>query len=131
MKSQRWSRLVSVLVFAVVLTAGGGARAQWGFLATSGCASVDQFGSGYGAFPGGPSVGYGPCGGGDCFGPSNFIGFPAPGYAASIGQRPLTANSVQTVSAAVTLLPGWSGSTHRIHRTNWVHSSVPRLAGRR
>ena len=31
MKSQRWSTLVSGLVFALVLTTAGSARAQWGF----------------------------------------------------------------------------------------------------
>ena len=36
MTSQRWSTLVSVLVFALVLATAGSARAQWGFPGTSG-----------------------------------------------------------------------------------------------
>ena len=130
MTSQRLSTLVSVLVFALVLTTGGSARAQWGFPGTSGFASVGQFGPGYGA-PAFSPVGYGPCGAGDCFGTSNFIGFPAPGYAASIGQRPLATTSFQTVSEAVTVLPGWSGSPHRIHRSNRAQPSAPRPVTRR
>ena len=34
MTSQRWSRLVSVLVFGLVLATAGSARAQWGFPGT-------------------------------------------------------------------------------------------------
>ena len=36
MTSQRWSTLVSVLVFALVLATAGSARAQWGFPGISG-----------------------------------------------------------------------------------------------
>ncbi len=130
MTSQRLSTLVSGLVFALVLTTGGSARGQWGFPGTSGFASVGQFGPGYGA-PGFSRVGYGPCGAGDCFGTSNFIGFPAPGYAASVGQRPLSTTSFQSVSEAFTLLPGWSGSPHRVHRPHQAQTSGPRPAIRR
>jgi hypothetical protein len=126
MTSQRWSTVVSALVFALVLATADSARAQWGHPGTSGFASINQFGPGYVDFPGISPVGYGPCGAGDCFGTSNFIGFPAPGYATSIGQTPLTTTSVQTVSEAITLLPGWSGSSHRAHRHSRAQTSVPR-----
>ena len=49
MTSQRWSTLVSVLVFALVLATAGSARAQWGFPGTSGYPAVSQFGPGYGS----------------------------------------------------------------------------------
>ena len=84
MTSQRWSTLVSGLLFALVLTTGDSARAQWGFSGTSGFASAGQFGLGYGAVPGISPIGYSPWGAGDWFGTSNFIGFPQPGYAESI-----------------------------------------------
>ena len=98
MTSQRWSTLVPGLVFALVLTTGDSTRAQWGYPGTSGFAAAGQFGLGYGAVPGISPVGYGPYGAGDFFGTSNFIGFPQPGYAESIGQWPLTTTSLQTVS---------------------------------
>jgi hypothetical protein len=131
MTSQHWSTVVSVLVFALVLATADSASAQWGYPGTSGFASFSQLGPGYAAFPGTSPVGDGPCGAGDCFGTSNFIGFPAFGYASSIGQRPLTNTSVQTVSEAVTLLPGWSGSSHRVHRRSRAQTSVPRPVTRR
>ena len=125
MRSQRWITLVSGLVFALVLATDGSARAQWGYPGTSGFAAAGQFGVGYGAFPGISPVGYGPCGAGDCFGTSNFIGFPQYGYAASIGQTPLTTSSFQTFSEIVTLVPAWSGSPHRVHRPNRAHPNAP------
>ena len=42
MTSQRWSRVVSVLVFGLVLATAGSARAQWGFPGTSVPASVSS-----------------------------------------------------------------------------------------
>jgi hypothetical protein len=131
MTSQRWSTLVSGLVFALVLTTGDSTRAQWGYPGTSGFAAAGQFGLGYGAVPGISPVGYGPYGAGDFFGTSNFIGFPQPGYAESIGQWPLTTTSFQTVSETVSLVPAWSGSPHRVHRRNRAQPSVPRAAIRR
>lgn len=130
MTSQRLSTLVSGLVFALLLTTGGSAQAQWGFPGTSGFASAGQFGPGFGA-PSFSPAGYGPCGAGDCFGTSNFIGFPAPVYAASVGQTRLTNTSFQTVSEAVTLLPAWSGSPHRVRLRSRAQTSVPRPVTRR
>ncbi len=129
MTSQRLSTLASVLVFALVLTTGGSARAQWGFPGAWGFASAGQFGPGFGA-PAFSPVGYGPCGAGDRFGTSNFIGFPAPGYAASIGQRPLATTSFHTVSEAVSVVPGWSDSGYRVHHRHRAQPSVPRGAAR-
>ena len=48
MTSQCWSRVVSVLVFGLVLATAGSARAQWGFPGVSVPASVSPFGVGYG-----------------------------------------------------------------------------------
>jgi hypothetical protein len=48
MTLQRWITMVSGLLFALVLTTGDSARAQWGFSGTSGFASAGQFGLGYG-----------------------------------------------------------------------------------
>jgi hypothetical protein len=131
MTLQCWSTVVSVLVFALVLATGESSSAQWGYPGTSGFASLGPVGPGYVGYPGISPVGDGPFGAGDCFGTSNFIGFPAFGYASSIGQRPITTTSVQTVSEAVTLLPGWSGSSHRVHRHSRAQTSVPRPVTRR
>jgi hypothetical protein len=147
MTSQRWSRLVSVLVFALVLATTGSARAQWGFPIASGNPAISEFGPGYGS---GAGYGFSPYGygafgaGGDLGlsnfvgfpflgsgGPSNFIGFPAPGYRLSTGQRPQTTASFQSVSSAVSLVPGWSGSGRRVHRRSQAQFSVPRAAIRR
>jgi hypothetical protein len=131
MTSLRWITIVSGLLFVLVLTTGDSARAQWGLSGTSGFASAGQFGLGYGAVPAISPVGYGPWGAGDWFGTSNFIGFPQPGYAESIGQWPLTTTSFQTVSETVSLVPAWSASPHRIHRRNRAQPRVPRAASRR
>ena len=83
MTSQRWSKLVSVFVFALVLGTAGSARAQWGFPGPWGYAPASQFGLGYGAVPGISPFGYGSFGAGGYVDSSNFIGFPMPGYAES------------------------------------------------
>ena len=45
MTSQRWSRPVSVLIFALVLATAGSAQAQWGFPAPPGArVDVSSFG---------------------------------------------------------------------------------------
>ena len=64
-------------------------------------------------------------------GTSNFVGFPAPGYARSIGRRPITTTSFESVSDAVTLVPSWNGSSHRVHRPRLAQPSIPRAAVRR
>ena len=133
MKSQRRSALVSGLVFALVLATGGSARAQWGFAGTSGSLAFGPFGLGYGGVQGVSSF---DCGAGSfgaagcCNGPSNFIGFPAFGYAASTGQRALTTTSYQSLSNTVSLVPGWSGSVHRVHRRFQAKAAAPRAVPR-
>jgi hypothetical protein len=117
MTSQRWSTFVSVLVFALVLATTGNARAQWGFPVYSGYSGASQFGLGYGAAQGFSPFGYGSFGATTSFGgPSNFVGFPLPGYSLSIGQRPQATASFQSVSNVVTLVPSWGGGTHRVRR---------------
>ncbi len=118
MTSRRWNTLVSVLVLALVLATAGSARAQWGFPGIYNQAGISQVGVPYGSWPayGGSPYGYGAFAGTGYAGPSNFIGFPQPGYSLSIGQRPLTTTSFQSVSDVVTLAPSWSGSAHRVHR---------------
>ena len=127
MTSQRWSRLVSVMAFALVMATAVSVRAQWGFPGISGS---PEFGLGYGPVQGITPFGYGSCGAGGCAGPSNFIGFPAPGYAQSLGQVPLTTTSFQSVAGPMTLLPGWSGSGYGAHRRQRPRPSVPRVANR-
>jgi len=133
MTSQRWCTLVSVLVFALVLATAGSARAQWGFPGTAGYSGVSQFGLGYGAVQGiSPfGYGYGSFGATGYGGLSNFVGFPFPGYAQSIGQTPLTTASFQSFASGVTLVPSWNGSAHRVHRPRPAQPSVPRAAPRR
>ena len=125
MTSQRWSKLVSVFVFALVLGTAGSARAQWGYPPAS------QFGLGYGAVPGISPFGYGAFGAGGYADSSNFIGFPMPGYAESLGQVPLTTTSFPSFSNTVTLVPGWGGSTHGVYRRHRVRPAVPRAANPR
>jgi hypothetical protein len=133
MTSQRWSRVVSVLVFGLVLVTAGSARAQWGFPGASVPASVSSFGVGYGtdAAYGISPFNYGSFPAAGFAGTSNFIGFPAPGYARSIGRRPITTTSFESVSDAVTLVPSWNGSSHRVHRPRLAQPSIPRAAVRR
>jgi hypothetical protein len=118
MKSQRWIMMIAVLVFAVVLGTGGSARAQWGFPGDFGSPGVSAFGLGHGVAPGfSPfNYGYGYFGATGFGGPSNFIGFPIPGYAAAVGLVPQTTTSFPAMSSAVTLVPGWGGSAHRVRR---------------
>ncbi len=131
MTSQRWSTLVSAVVFALVLTTAGSARAQWVYPGTSSYAPVSQYGFGYGALQGISPYGYGSFGAGGYVGSSNFVGFPFPGYAGSIGQTPLTTTSFQSVRDVVTLVPLWSGSGHRVHRRIRAQAGLPRAAIRR
>ena len=133
MKSQRWSTFVSGLVFALVLATGGSARAQWSFPGISGFPAVGPFGLGYGGVQGISSFDYGAGSfgaAGCCNGPSNFIGFPAHGYAASIGQSALTTASYQSLSDTVSLAPAWSGSVHRVHRRSQAQPIAPRAVKR-
>jgi hypothetical protein len=125
MASQRWSKLVSVFVFALVLGTAGSARAQWVFPGTWGYPPASQFGLGYGAVPGIWPFDSGSFGAGGYVGSSNFIGFPMPGYAQSIGQVPLTTTLFPSLSNTVTLVPGWSGSVHRARRR---HRARPGLS---
>ena len=131
MTSQRWSKLVSVFVFALVLGTAGSARAQWGYPGAWGYPPVSQFGLGYGAFPGISPYGDGSFGAGGYVGSSNFIGFPMPGYAESLGQVPLTTTSFPSLSEAVTLFPAGSGSGHRAYRPQRARPVVPRAANPR
>ena len=131
MTSQRWSKLISVLVFGLVLATADSAQAQWGFPGTWGYPAVSQFGLGYGAVPGISPFGYGSFGAGGYVSPSNFIGFPMPGYAQSLGEVPLTTTSFPSLSEAVTLFPAGSSSGHRAYRPQRARPVVPRAANPR
>jgi hypothetical protein len=105
--------LVSILVFALAMATAGPARAQWGFPGTSG-----PFGPGYGT---GTAYGISPFDygsfGGVYYGCLGGIGtFPLPGYGLSIGRRPQTTTSFQSVSDVITTVPGWSPAVHRVRR---------------
>jgi hypothetical protein len=128
MTSQRWSTRVSVFVLALVLGTAGSARAQWGFPGTWGSSPANQFGLGYGAFPGISPFGYGSFGPGGYVDSSNFIGFPMPGYAQSIGQVPLTTTSFPSLANTVTLIPGWGGGTRGVYRRHLARPGAPRAA---
>ena len=123
MSMQRLNKLLSVFVFALVLSAAGHAQAQWGFSGISSPSELSQFGIGYGAWP---AYGASPYGNG--FGPfagtSNFIGFPHPAYRLSTGQTPLTTTSFPSVSNAVTLVPGWGAFRRRLHRRHQAQFGV-------
>jgi hypothetical protein len=119
MTSQRWSALVSGLVLTLALAAGSPARAQFGFQGIPGSPSAGRFGLGYET---GTAYGTWPYSYGSLEG-AGFTGFggigtvPAlPGYRLSSGQRPQAITSYQSVSSAVTLVPGWNGSSHRVRR---------------
>ena len=56
---------------------------------------------------------------------------PCPGYARSIGRRPMTTTSYESVSDAVTLVPSWNGSSHRVHRPRQAQPTNPHAAVRR
>jgi hypothetical protein len=131
MTSQRWSKLVSVLVFCLVMVTAGSARAQWAYPGTWGYPPVSQFGVGYGAVSGYSPFGYGPFGAGVYGVPSNFIGFPMYGYAQSLGQVPLTTTSFPSVSGAVSLVPAWGGSGHSTYHRHRARPVVPRAANPR
>jgi hypothetical protein len=115
MTSQRWSTFVSVLVFALVLATTGSARAQWGFPGISDHPGV-SLGLGIGAAQGFSPFGYGSFGATGFGTSSNFVSFPLPGYSLSIGQTPQTTASFQSFSSAVSLVPSWSRTTHRVRR---------------
>ena len=113
MKTRRWSTRVLGFVFTLALAAGGPARAQWGFPDNSG-----PFGPGYAP---GAAAGFSPLDsgsfGGLGYGGFGGIGFfPFPGYGLSTGERPQTTASFQSVSDAVTAVPGWSRSRRRVRR---------------
>jgi hypothetical protein len=133
MTSQQWSRLVTVLVFSLVLATAGSARAQWGFPGVSGQPGVSQFGLGGGSWTAFGSSPYalGSFGASGSGGSSNFIGFPLPGYDLSIGQRPQATFALRPAYDAITSVPGWSGRAHRVHRRFQAQPSVPRTAIRR
>jgi hypothetical protein len=133
MTSQRWSTLVTVLVFSLVAAAADSARAQWGFPGISDQPGSSQFGLGYGswtAYGSSPSA-LGSFGATGYGGFSNFVGFPLPGYSQSIGQTPQATFALQPAYDAVTAVPGWSGRSHRLHRRIQAQPSVRRTAMRR
>lgn len=131
MTSQRWSKLVSVFVFSLVLGTAGSARAQWAYPGTWGYPQASQFGVGYGALPGYSPYGYGFYGAGGYADTSNFIGFPMAGYAEALGQVPQTTTTFPSFSNTVTLVPGWGGSTHGVYRRHRARTGVPRAASPR
>ncbi len=134
MTSQRWSRVVSVLVFGLVLATAGSARAQWGFPGTSVARSVSPFGRGLRdrrclwnfalqlrLVPSGRLRGH-----------EQLHRLPStPAMPGASGRRPVTTTSFESVSDAVTLVPSWNGSSHRVHRPRLAQPSIPRAAVRR
>jgi hypothetical protein len=121
MTSRLWSTLVSGSVLTLALAVGGRAQAQvFGFNGIGGYPSVNQPGPGYGAGInfGATPFGYGSFGGADIVGLGSFGGFPVPlSYGlSSAHHRPMTTISFQPVWSAITAVPGWDGSVHRIHR---------------
>ncbi len=126
MTSRQSSTVVSVLVFALVLATPGSAEAQW-----ASYPQVSPYGLGYGAGPGTALYGYGSFGAGGYAGSGNFVGFPFPGYAQSIGLRPLTTTLFQSVSDTVTLVPGWDGYGHQVYHRNRAPAGVRAAAIRR
>jgi hypothetical protein len=121
MRSRRWSILVSVFALALALGAGESARAQFGYFdGIPGAHSGSLFALGYGTGTGWGALpfdhGYGSIGAAGYGGSSSFSAFPVPGYRQSIGQRPLTSTSFDSVSNILTLVPGWTGPRHRMHR---------------
>lgn len=119
MTSHRWSILVSVLVFALVLATAGSAQAQFGSRSIPIYPPAGQFGLGYGT---GAPYGISPYGispygvspfASGTFGVPGYGGFgqfgvfPSPGYLRSIGRRPQTTTSFQPLYNAITSLPGW------------------------
>ena len=125
MTSQRWSKIISVLVFGLVLATAGSAQAQWVY------PPVGQFGVGYGAVPGYSPFGYGAFGAGGYGVPGNFIGFPAPGYAQSLGLVPQTTTSFPSIFESVTSVPAWSGAGYGAYRPHRARPVVRRAANSR
>ena len=118
MKSPRSVIGSSVVFLTLALAAPGGAHAQFGFRGIPGAPSVSQFGPGYGT---GTAYGISPFDygsfGGVYYGCLGGIGtFPLPGYGLSIGRRPQTTTSFQSVSDVITTVPGWSPAVHRVRR---------------
>jgi hypothetical protein len=133
MTSQQWSRLVTVLVFSLVLATASSARAQWGFPGVSGQPGVSEFGLGSGSWTafGFSPYSLGSFGAAGYGGSSNFIGFPLPGYELSIGQRPQATFALQPAYDPITAVPGWSGRSHRVHRRFHAQPSARSAATRR
>jgi hypothetical protein len=159
MTSQRCRKLVSVLVFGLVLATAGSAQAQWGYPLGYGsygaggyggagsfigfpmygyAQSLGQvpqttasYGLGYGADPGYSPFGYGSYGAGGYGGAGGFIGFPMYGYAQSLGQVPQTTTSFPSMSGAATLVPAWGGSGHGAYHRHRARPVVPRRANPR
>ena len=97
----------------LALASGGPARAQWGFPLT-----YSPFVQGYGI---GTAHGISPDDygsfGGVSFGGLGTIGkSPSANFDLHSGPWPLATTSFQSVSNVITLVPGWSGSTHRVRR---------------
>jgi hypothetical protein len=122
MTSQRWRILISGLVLTLALASGGPARAQWGFPLT-----YSPFVQGYGI---GTAHGISPYDygsfGGVSFGGLGTIGAsPSANFDLRSGPRPQATTSFQSVSNAITLVPGWSGSTHRVRRIREAQTERP------
>ena len=110
----RWSTLVSGLVLALSLSAGGDAQAQLGVAGMTGPAWGDPFGGayGYGIGYGFSPYGYGSYG----VGYGGFASFPMPGFAESAGLIPQTTIAVPGLSYGLTAVPGWDGPGRSIPR---------------
>jgi hypothetical protein len=142
MTSQRWNKVVSILVFGLVLATAGSAQAQWGYPLGYGSYGAGGYGvpsnfigfpmAGYAESSGQVPIGsYGSYGAGGYGVPTNFIGFPSYGYAQSTGQVPLTSTSFSSVSGAASLVPGWGGSGHGTYHRYRSRPVAPRAASRR
>jgi hypothetical protein len=121
MASRRWSTFVSGLVLTLAMASGGPAEAQFVVSGSiPGYSPAGTFGPGYGAglVSGLSPLPYGSLGGAGYGGLGPTGTFPLPGYGLSIGRRPQTTTSFQSVSQVITTVPGWFGRVHRVH---WRH----------
>jgi hypothetical protein len=155
MTLQRWATRFSTLVFTLALVAASPARAQFvDFGAVMGDYQASQFGLGFASTPFGGSygqdvvsgwgsnpfstAGYGAVGGygsspyGDVLGNVQIGGGSGCNGSSElqlpvippVGPQP--AFALQPYADAITALPGWAGSTHRLRRRHQTQPNVSR-----